>query len=768
MRRTQALATVTGNSGNNSLSGTTGADLISGLAGNDTLVGGSGADFLYGGTGNDSLYGGNDNDTLDGGQGADRLEGGSGTDTVDYSLSTAAVTVNLSTGTGSGGDAAGDTLVSIERAIGSGFNDVITGTTGSNLLDGGADADSLFGGSGTDTLVGGAGADLLDGGSGTDTADYATSSAGVNVNLTTGAGTGGDAQGDTLTGIEYLVGSALADTLTGNTGNNSLDGGDGADQLFGGAGTDTLIGGDGDDTLAGGTGGDSLVGGAGVDTADYSTSSAGVNVDLAAGSASGGDAASDSLSGFENLTGSAFADTLTGDAAANVLDGGSGNDLINGGEGDDTLRGGAGADTLYGGQGLDYVDYSTSSAAVNVNLTSWATSGGDAAGDVLQGVDGIFGSAFDDTLVGFDQVGLVGDIFTNVIYGGAGNDYVDGRNGNDSLYGGTGNDTLLGGGGDDTLDGGDGNDSLDGGAGSDLIYAGDGNDSITSGAGDTVFGGAGDDVFTGTGAATLIGGGGADTFVGGAGLVIDGSDVDTAMDVLDLTGLGPLSIAYDPLNSESGVVTFYNALGMPTGTMSFANIETVIPCFTPGTRIACETGEIAVEDLRAGDRVMTRDHGLQVLRWIGRKVLSRDDLTADARLQPVLISAGALGAGWPVRDMRVSRQHRMLVTGPRAELLFGSDEVLIRAEHLTHLPGVALAAETEVTYLHLLFDQHEVVLSDGTWSESFQPGDRTLAGLDHDARDELFALFPALAAGTAYAAARPTLRKYEAKVLTAA
>ena len=238
--------------------------------------------------------------------------------------------------------------------------------------------------------------------------------------------------------------------------------------------------------------------------------------------------------------------------------------------------------------------------------------------------------------------------------------------------------------------------------------------------------------------------------------------------MLDLTGLGPLHITYDPLNPENGVVTFYNGLGIPTGTMSFSNIETVVPCFTPGTMIACEDGEKPVQELRAGDRIMTRDHGVQALRWVGCKPLTRDDLAADPKLQPVLISAGALGPGMPARDMRVSRQHRMLVTGPRAELLFGSDEVLVRAEHLTHLPGVALAAETDVTYLHLLFDHHEVVLSDGTWSESFQPGDRTLAGLDGSARDELFRLFPDLAAGAAYASARPTLRRYEAKVLLAA
>ncbi len=163
--------------------------------------------------------------------------------------------------------------------------------------------------------------------------------------------------------------------------------------------------------------------------------------------------------------------------------------------------------------------------------------------------------------------------------------------------------------------------------------------------------------------------------------------------MLDLTGLGPLSISYDPGNPESGTVTFYSPSGSVTGTMTFSNIETVVPCFTPGTLIACEAGEVPVEALRPGDRVVTRDHGVQVVRWVGQKRLGRAELAAEPKLQPVLIRAGALGAGLPLRDMRVSRQHRMLVGGPRAELLFGAEEVLVRAEHLVHLPGVAVAVE---------------------------------------------------------------------------
>ena len=121
--------------------------------------------------------------------------------------------------------------------------------------------------------------------------------------------------------------------------------------------------------------------------------------------------------------------------------------------------------------------------------------------------------------------------------------------------------------------------------------------------------------------------------------------------------------------------------------------------------------------------------------------------------------------------MMVSRQHRMLLCGPRAELLFGTDEVLVRALHMLSLPGVTSLALREVTYLHLMFDRHEVIMADGAWSESFQPGDRTLEGLDRDQRAELSKIFPELDAAAIPAqfdAARTTLKAYEARLLLAA
>jgi hypothetical protein len=278
-------------------------------------------------------------------------------------------------------------------------------------------------------------------------------------------------------------------------------------------------------------------------------------------------------------------------------------------------------------------------------------------------------------------------------------------------------------------------------------------------------------MFGGAGADTFVGGAGADTIFGGIGDVVDGGTSGSDFDVLNLTGQAPFTIVRDPLNPLDGYVNFLNGAGAVIGTLTFTNIEYIVSCFTPGTLIATQGGQVAIESLQVGDLVATRDHGVQPVRWIGSRTIAGAELATDPLLQPILIRAGALGHGLPLTDMRVSRQHRMLVTGPRAELLFGTDEVLVRAAHLLCLPGVSEDPQPEVTYLHVLFDRHEVIMADGAWSESFQPGDRSLAGMDHDQRDELLKIFPDLADGgavTQFEAARTTLKSFEARVLLAA
>ncbi|WP_316975794.1 right-handed parallel beta-helix repeat-containing protein [Shumkonia mesophila] len=168
---------------------------------------------------------------------------------------------------------------------GTGVDNYYYGGDGADTLVGAGGTDTLYGGDGDDTLTGGTGADVLDGGAGLDTASYADSAEGVTVDLgSTAAQSGGDALGDTLSGIENVTGSGLADTLTGDAGDNVLTGGAGDDTLSGGAGNDTLLGGDGDDTLTGGAGDDTIDGGAGDDTAVYETALTTSDVSYDAGS----------------------------------------------------------------------------------------------------------------------------------------------------------------------------------------------------------------------------------------------------------------------------------------------------------------------------------------------------------------------------------------------------------------------------------------------------------------------------------------------------
>ncbi|MGR3369697.1 MAG: Hint domain-containing protein [Sagittula sp.] len=594
-------------------------------------------------------------------------------------------------------------------------------------------------------------------------------------------------------------------------GNDSLSGGTGNDTIYGEAGNDTLDGGADNDRLFGGDGTDSLLGGTGTDTLD----------------------------------GGAGNDTLDGQDDADSLFGGTGNDSLVGGAGNDTLEGGAGADVLNGGTGLDYASYASSGSGVTVNLATNTFSGGDATGDTNGGgLDGIIGSAFDDSLTGYDAQGSDADgIWTNVIYGGGGNDTIAGLAGDDSLYGedgndsvdggdgndyvsgGTGNDTLLGGLGNDTIDGGSGSDSITGGAGSDTISAGSGNDTVDAGTGnDTVLGGVGfdwlygnegDDLLQGDGGNdTLLGGAGADTLDGGAnddvlageagadsilggagndliyaaqGDTINAGDGDDTITLVDLAEAGSAAIFIegsttgqtggDTLNlngvADRGTMVITSDVdGELTGTVqmydgtlvSFSNIDQVI-CYTPGTRILTTTGYRAVETLRPGDLIETRDDGPQPLRWIGQ---SRR--LARGKTAPVRIAPHTLPTDPALRDPRpllVSPQHRLLIEGFEAELLFGEEEVFAAATHLVGAEGVTRQQGHEVTYVHLALDRHQVIWAEGVASESFFIGPQALDSLTPDLHAGLIEVFPQLVEGTEWygATARPCLKRHETEML---
>ncbi|MFU8835015.1 MAG: Hint domain-containing protein [Roseovarius sp.] len=332
-------------------------------------------------------------------------------------------------------------------------------------------------------------------------------------------------------------------------------------------------------------------------------------------------------------------------------------------------------------------------------------------------------------------------------------------------------DVVEGFGGNDSLDGGPGNDKIEGGPGDDLIFAGSGNDVIFSGAGN-------DTINVGSGNNVAFGGDDRDTFTGfdpDFNNVAFGGNGGDDFDTLDFgdsvpTG-GSFTIREMPVpggTGTNGKVTFFDDDGKKTGQIVFKNIENVVPCFTPGTLIATPRGEVPVEHLREGDRVITRDNGMQEIRWIGARSLDAGDLMAAPTLRPVLIRAGALGNGLPERDMLVSPQHRLLLTSERAALYFGEREVLAAARHLTGMAGIDEVQASGVTYVHFLCDRHEVVLSDGAWTESFQPGEQVMDGMGAPAREEIFTLFPELRdkAGIAtYRAARRSLKRHEARLL---
>ena len=259
------------------------------------------------------------------------------------------------------------------------------------------------------------------------------------------------------------------------------------------------------------------------------------------------------------------------------------------------------------------------------------------------------------------------------------------------------------------------------------------------------------------------------------------NDTDADGDPITVTGIGTASNGTATLNPD-GTVTYTPDTGfVGEDTVSYTiedgeggtdtgEIIFSVPCFTPGTLIATPQGERLVEELQVGDRVMTRDNGIQEIRWIGRRDLTGHELARAPEMRPVLIRRGALGPDLPAHDMLVSPQHRVLVSNARTALYFDEREVLVAAKHLIGLEGVDEVDATGVSYIHIMFDQHEVVLSNGAWSESFQPGDYTLGGLGAEQREEIYALFPELAlpeGRRAYVAARRSLKRHEAAILTA-
>ena len=572
---------ITGTSGNNVINAGAGDDSIDSMGGTDTVNGDDGNDYIYSTVYSRHNYnGGNGNDFIGGGFNyGSTWDGGAGTDTVDFTLHNFASTTDLTAGTYTTVNGVVN-ILNFENLNSGDHNDVITGTSGVNVINAGGGDDTVNGGGGGDTIHGGLGNDTLssgggsntfvygddgndyiyaslyvpetlDGGVGTDTLDTTSYTGDYVVNLATGLTNFG---GESFTNFENLVSGVGNDTLTGTTGVNNINGGDGNDVINGAGGGDTIHGGNGNDTINAGTGSNSVVfgdagddlvyavlgvpetddGGTGMDTLDTTSFGGDYVVNLATGLTN---FSGESFINFENLTSGAGNDTLTGTSGDNIIHGGDGNDHINSGAGVDSVYGDAGDDWLDGSYGWDTViDGGTGNDTVDY---SWIVAGFDSDNIVIDlsgtGWTSLSGT---ETLVSIENV--------------------EGTQSAETIIGTSGDNKLDGNGGDDHLNGGAGNDTINGGDGNDVIVAGDinGLDFST----DTVDGGNGDDTITSSGNGTYTGGEGNDLIYAGLTSGSESLDGGNGVDTLDTT-------------SFTGDYTVNLATGTTNYGESFTNFE---------------------------------------------------------------------------------------------------------------------------------------------------------------------------------------------------
>ena len=566
-------------------------------------------------------------------------------------------------------------------------------------------------------------------------------------------------------GNDTLDGGAGSDTIYGDGGNDSLSGGADNDSLSGGSGDDRIEGGTGHDTIAGGTGNDAMSGG---DDADLFVMEDDFGTDKIAGGEGGKDydvVTFDALSNGVSVTYTgAEAGTATEGPnsvsfteieklvltnSSDYVDASIGGVAVDTGAGNDTIKVGDGAYDIDAGTGDDRIIREAGTTADDANSVIDAGDGIDTyvAGSGL-GADhtvDLAASRLDHAgndrgdLLNFENVALEnsaasvkGDSKDNTITargtqdnslsGGDGNDSIDGGGGNDNLHGDAGRDTLIGGDGNDTLDGGQGDDQLTGGDGDDVFVYSGGHDTIT------------------------------DFNAGNTGPLDD--DDTTNNDFIDLSGyydkIFDLRADYedngilDQSNFETTDYTYNSKF--EDGSLKFIGVQaqhftydnTGVVCFGKGTAIRTPRGDVLVEDLRVGDLVTTMDNGPQKIRWINTRSYDAGQMQKGSHLHPVLIKRGTFGAE---RDLLVSQQHGVLVGQ--------SGDSFARAKHLADAAkGVRIAkGKKSVTYVHLMFDDHQVIFAENVPSESFYPGPMALTQMSKPHRAAFSKVLPALGTG---------------------
>jgi hypothetical protein len=186
--------------------------------------------------------------------------------------------------------------------------------------------------------------------------------------------------------------------------------------------------------------------------------------------------------------------------------------------------------------------------------------------------------------------------------------------------------------------------------------------------------------------------------------------------------------------------TITSTIGNSTGTGAPSYPSFI--CFAAGTMVQTDKGEIAIESLTPGDLVMTLDHGLQPISWVGQRTLNASELEEYPNLRPIRIKAGAFAEGMPARDLTVSPQHRLLVRSKVAMRMFDETEVLVHAKHLLGLAGVEIAGDMpSVTYVHVMCDDHEIIHADGTLAETLYTGSEAMKAMSPAAREEIAQIF---------------------------